>query len=222
MLRDFLGQDKDSRGKLSKDNKSKWRERIRTFVAPKLAVAKRQARLKADRLANKYHLKAFDHALLAGMGCGLDTFVCEDSGGKLTATERRYFIPSADLPEPLQKLRPDRSRCACVWDLSAVAGRLEIEWGATRRLLVTWQDMGAVGWPSKYYAYLVCQIRGWFFPDPAHRRHDNMNLAVDAALLSFIKTEASYGSGTPALSSGKNCLARAPTPPIRCLRRYTR
>jgi len=78
--------------------------------------------------------------------------------------------------------------------------RLEHAWSRDNRVLICWLDMGSVGWPAKHWVYLSpdTKVRGWWWPDPAHRRWDNWQNSCKAAGLGFLKNEilliASLGS----------------------------
>jgi hypothetical protein len=151
----------------------------------------RLKKLKQVRLANKHHVQGLDHAMTAGCGLGLQDFIgAAPPTRALKAHEQRYFVPVSDLPTEVAEASLGRVRRACVYDENAESTRLEYELSQENRTLVSWLDMGAIGWPSKYFLYMEAGVRGWFFPDHAHRRWDSFHNSLGVAGIAFVKNEA--------------------------------
>ena len=183
-------------GRQSAATKARWKERVRSFLAvrkdPKVKQLKRAPRLKDKYLANKHSMKALDHALQHGIGWGLSSFVAARPLAALKQFERRYFISVDSLPEgsEVRSASKGRTRRACIWNAESKGSRLEVHWGSPRRTPMSFLDMGAVGWYSKYWLYLKQHVRGSWMLDPSHRRWDNVQLNFADAGLGFIKSEA--------------------------------
>lgn len=115
----------------------------------------------------------------------------------LRSDERRYFVSISELPAAMQQRAECRSKRSCVETTDLGGGkrrRLEVDWQETRIVLHSWADMGSCGYPSKFYMYLDQHLRGFFFMDPLHRRHDNTVNSVKGASLTWARMEMSIVS----------------------------
>lgn len=187
VMPDWRGQRTSSSGALGMDAKEKWRGRLRSFLQVAAKRKKGLPKLTQERLANKYHLQGVDNSLAAGAGLSLKHFVADPPVRALREEEARFWVDASDLPPGLRKLCQGREMRSCI-DFGEDT-RLEVMWGNDRPVLLTFQDQGSIGWPSMAYLFTHGGLRGWFFPDPCHRRYDNFLNAVSAAQISFIKHE---------------------------------
>ena len=183
-------------GRQSAATKARWKERARSFLTvrkdPKVKRPKRPPKLKDTYLANKYSMKALDNALQHGIGWGLSSFVAARPVVALKRSEKRYYVAVDTLPEnsAVRSASKGRKRRSCIWNTESKSSKLEVHWGAPRRTLVSFLDMGTVGWSSKYWLYLRQHVRGSWMLDPSHRRWDNVQLNFADSGLGFIKSEA--------------------------------
>lgn len=71
--------------------------------------------------------------------------------------------------------------------------RLEIAWSSPRPSLHFTIDQGSIGWSCKAWAVSSSHpehaLRGWLNPDPAHRRHNNVALALGVANATWARDE---------------------------------
>lgn len=182
MLPDWRGQRREALGKLTSSSVIAWKNRLAQFLKKRSAADTKPSTtvksLKETRRANEDRMKGLDHGLSAGLGLSLAFFAAGQPCRPLLATEKRYMVPSSSLPFELRAIAPDRTHRACVWDGGAKAGRLEVQWSASRPLLHDCSDMGPSNWPSQYFLYSQAQIRGYFWFDLPHRRHDNVKNAI--------------------------------------------
>lgn len=165
------------------------------FRSRKSAGAKARSKnitLKQRRLANKYSLLATDNAIQGGIGvAGLSQFCTGLPVGKLPRGSRRFFVPTHKLPQPLQATAGGRTCRSCVRDASG-ATRLEVPWSEPRPSIHWTIDQGSIGWPANVFLLIVDspkKLRGWSSMNPAHRRHNNVNLALSKASVMWSRDE---------------------------------
>lgn len=175
-------------------------QRVRDFLRAKSKQDMAgKVSLRQQRLANKHHLLCIDHGLQCGVGFGLGKFMDDRPLRALREGETRYWCSLAEMPEQLRDTARGRTRRSCISDEASGACRLEVNWGRQQSAFVAFLDQGSIGWQSKHWLFMESDCRGWFFPDPAHRRHDSFNNAINEAHLAFIKYDASLiinlGSG---------------------------
>ena len=168
------------------------------------------SKLLQRRLSNKFALLATDHALKTGVGGNLADVISKSKCLRLLESEERYFVEASALPSEIMAASPDRCRRSCVLDRVTGRTRLEVNWSQHQRGLIIHTDMGAATWPAKLWLMgnKLQPLHGVVFPDPSHRRHNNFNLALDRAQLSFLRSEAllvvNLGSG-PWSGAGHLC-----------------
>ena len=194
---DWLGQNKDD-VKLADKEKDTYLTRCKAFMQSEEKKKKGPPKLLQRMLANKYYVRCLDHSLACGSGLCLQDFVVADPPpAALKAGETRYGVNIEELPGAIQACAFDRTCKVCI-ELENGTTRYECQSVGGRRVLMVSSDQGAIGWPSWYYIYCHLQVRGWFFPDPSHRRNDNHINAFAAAGVAWIKNEmlmlASVGS----------------------------
>lgn len=197
VLPDFRGADtrapgtlKDSGAELARQKLAKSL-RSRKSAGPK-AKSKNIA-LKQRRLANTYSLLATDNALQGGIGvAGLVQFCADLPVGKLPLGSRRFFVPIHKLPQPWQATAEGRTCRSCVRD-AAGATRLEVPWTEPRPSIHWTIDQGSIGWLAKVFLLTADshkRLRGRLSMDPAHRRHNNVHLAMSKASVMWCRGEA--------------------------------
>ena len=138
-------------------------------------------KLQQKNLANKVALLSFDHALLGGFGHGLSLFKSTRGARRLEPGERQYFLQADQLTRSLRALcPPSLVRRSCV--MSPNRSWMEVPYDEKKKAsLFSWLDMGSCAFPSKYYLYLSCKLRGWWWWDISHRRHDNYLQALKSS-----------------------------------------
>ena len=147
-------------------------------------------KLRDEHVASKHLALAFDHAIRGGTGMdGLRMFVADSPVGRLGPHEQRVWRPRTDTAADVQADATDRMRRAFVLEEDTGRERLEIHWSSRRPSLWCYLDMGSAGWSYKHWLYLARRVRGWWYPDPAHRRHDNFTNSLTDAHLNFVKHE---------------------------------
>ena len=107
MLPDLRRQD-PIRGKLDKNAKQAWRQRLRAFMTRKRTRDdKLKPKLFTKRLlANKHHLLAGDQALRVAAGFGVARFCPQGRLAALTEHDERFTVASESLPANLRKTMP--------------------------------------------------------------------------------------------------------------------
>ena len=203
MLTDWRGSNSEV-GKLKKEAKHQLRENFRRFLSKAGRDRKRGKlpNLQQRRLANKFCLLALDHALQVSLGIeGLKNFQASVPLRALKSQERRYTVPLANCSPSVQAATP-KGRClrVCIVDDSTGGRRWEVQWSKPRPALIEVIDQGSVGWPARVGLFgSQGNVRGWWDPDPAHRRHNNVLDALKMAGLNWAKTEVllleTVGSG---------------------------
>ena len=184
VLPNYRGQDKDSQGRLPLANQVKWRRRMLQFASQKRTVAKKKPKidhLQQTRLANKYHVKAFDNALSLGTGLDCMRFLVDSPPSKLAAHEQQFFVEVAGCPEAVREASADRVRRSCTKDSASGKSRLQVKWGHARYVLHCNLDEGGDNLTNKFWLFLKRGIRGWLWIDPTHRRHNNWTSACNDA-----------------------------------------
>ena len=179
---DWREQD-PNRGKLDKNAKQAWRQRLRRFMTRKRTRDdKQEPKVFTKRLlANKHHL-LLDQALRVAVGFGLARFCSQVRLAALTEHEERYTVASESLPAHLRKTMPAHDMRSCILNKETNRTRLEAQWSTTRDCLLSHMDMGSIGWVEKHFVYRDIGCPGWWFADPTHRRHDN-NVSAHSHIL---------------------------------------
>jgi hypothetical protein len=190
---------KKEKGKLNATEKNTLKGRLRAMLSVSAIKEKFSKTYKQRRLANVHHLKALDNTLKLSLGiAGVASFQSLDGPRALKDTEKRFYVKKADLPPPLQSQADGRVRRSCIHDSSDDSTRLEIMWSAARPTLVQCLDMGSIGFNSRPSLFTNGRVRGWWEPDPPHRRHDNvMKFALEGAGLVMAKNEILMMQTTP-------------------------
>lgn len=165
VLPNYRVQDKDSQGRLPLANQVKWRRRMLQFASQKRTVAKKKPKsdhLQQARLANKYHVKAFDNALSLGTGLDCMRFLVDSPPSKLAAHEQQFFVEVAGCPEAVREASADRVRRSCIKDPASGKSRLQAKWGHARYVLHCNLDEGGgqshkqvLAFPEKGYQRLA-------------------------------------------------------------------
>ena len=127
--------------------------------------------------------------MVLAFGKGYQHFAVESPMAALKQDERRYHIPVQDLPEEIQLASPGRSRRCCIMNTTSQSSKLEARWSEARPRLHEFLDMGAVSYQPRYYLYCGLPVRGTWFLDPPHRRHDNALNAWRKSHVSYVKNE---------------------------------
>ena len=177
------------KGKLSDDRKAVWRTRLCAWVRKRQADEKKFPKLQTPGLANKAHMQARDHALLAGVGLPLASFKAARPQRALAAHEVLFFKDTAELPLVIRAASPGRQERACVYDKLPKQTRLLAPWSEPRRVLHCSMDQGTIGWPANYLLCFSQDLRGWMIMDPSHRRHINVHDAMRDSSLAHLKHE---------------------------------
>ena len=209
---DFRGQNKKN-GKLELDLRSKFCNMVVQFITGKAVpeVGRRLGKtsLKQSKVANKFSLLGTDHALVQGTTWGLSKFIANEPVKALNPDfEQMFFVPAEKLPPALQESLHGRSHRMCVLDKPSGQTRLVVKWSAQRDVLQCFLDQGSIGWVAKGWLYLKEQLRGWFWCDPPHRRHENSKLSFLRAELNFVRNEVAIARGMsqgPWESAGHFC-----------------
>ena len=111
-LRDWRGQDTD-KGKLSDDKKAVWRTRLCAWVRKRQADETKFPKLQTPGLAEKAHMQARDHALLAGVGLSWASFKAAMPQRAPAAHEVLFSKDTAELPLVIRAASPGRQERAC-------------------------------------------------------------------------------------------------------------
>ena len=196
---DFRGQNKKN-GKLELDLRSKFCNMVVQFITGKAVpeVGRRLGKtsLKQSKVANKFSLLGTDHALVQGTTWGLSKFIANEPVKALNPDfEQMFFVIAEKLPPALQESLHGRSHRMCVLDKPSGQTRLVVKWSAQRDVLQCFLDQGSIGWVAKGWLYLKEQLRGWFWCDPPHRRHENSKLSFLRAELNFVRNEVAIARG---------------------------
>ena len=184
MVPDFRGQAVDKKGKLASTLTAKWKCRMQQFGTRRRAEAKRKPKvtpLQQQRLANTYHCMTFDNALALGAGMSCQDFVMQGPPRALKAHEERFFISVDSCPESVRTASADRELRSCIKDKAAGKNRLEVCWGAPRKIIHSNLDEGGDNLTNKFWLFLQRHVRGWLWVDPTHRRHNNWTGACSDA-----------------------------------------
>jgi hypothetical protein len=145
--------------------------------------------LLAQRDANVFHMVAADHSLHGGLGLSLLNFKAKNPLMPLVQGDKRYLVPIETLSRRMQQACSGRKFRSCI-QASDGTRRYEVNWGdSSRCVLSSAVDMGPIGWPNKVFLYTKGGVRGYPWPDPAHRRTDNTALSVTASSLSSARAE---------------------------------
>ena len=166
-------------GELTEEGREKYHRRLDYFFTadPNRQHARGNITLKSEYLANKYHLVAFDGALRHTLGwAGLKTFEAQHEVAPLSKGQTRFRVPLQDLPEELRAVSPGRIFRSCLEGPGEEDSCLEANWSERRCVVQDFSDMGAIGWYWKPFVYCVGKVRGWYWPDPLHRRHNGWKM----------------------------------------------
>lgn len=147
------------------------------------------------RQANKYQMFACEQALRGGLGLSLSFFRAQQPLVPLQAGERFYKVSLETLPEAIRPNSTGRRFRLCMKTLEGA--KLAPKWSERRSVLHIGCDMGPVGFPSKVFLFTRGAVRGFVWPDPAHRRHDNLLLAISSAGLAAVRAERVITKNTP-------------------------
>lgn len=133
---------------------SERREEIESLASRQAVESAATARVRWDKHyeANVHHLRALDQALAGAMGLSLRDFRAERVPVPLSPQQRRFYVPSADLPASVAADGGHKSR-SCILDVRTGERCLEVVWGPTRRIIFEALDCGSIGWPSKFFLY---------------------------------------------------------------------
>jgi hypothetical protein len=143
-----------ARGSESTGDWSDRREEIESLASRQAVESAATARVRWDKHyeANVHHLRALDQALAGAMGLSLRDFRAERVPVPLSPQQRRFYVPSADLPASVAADGGHASR-SCILDVRTGERFLEVVWGPTRRIIFEALDCGSIGWPSKFFLY---------------------------------------------------------------------
>jgi len=189
VLPDYTGV-KTKKAKKAGEKIPTYLSKLVSFLSVRGAADKgMNSSLLSQRDSNKFHVIAWDHALHGGLGLPLSQFVARSPLKPLEPGEKRYLVDVATLPDKLKAAAKGRKFRSCI--LSRGGGRrFEVNWSDKRRcVLSSAVDMGPIGWPNKVFLYTKAALRGYPWPDPAHRRTDNVGLSVSEANLSSARGE---------------------------------
>lgn len=168
-----------------------WKARLKAF----LAKAKNKSRpsaadnLKATRLANWHSILGLDQSLRAIFGGGLSRFLPGRKLGPLRPGMERDLVEVGECPDIIRASSSNRIyRSLLVYE----DGRTELEalYSGKRAVLHTVLDMGRIGWPARGWAFFSTGVRGERWCDVAHRRHNNFEDGIGAAMLTIFRSEA--------------------------------
>jgi len=137
---------------------------------------------------NKYNIVAADHSLAGGMGLDLLIFQAKSPLRPLGPGEKRYDVDIKDLPAEIQRAARGRKCRSCI-ECADGSRKFEAVWSGKRAVYSVALDMGPVGWPTKLFLFTKVSIRGFCYPDPAHRRFDNVLVAACDSGLSSARAE---------------------------------
>ena len=206
-LPEWRGQNTQQDGALSKQGSQKRKEYLCKFLVSKGVKMQKTDLLKAKGLADKHHLKAYDHAWQA-FGLGFASFVGKNKCVAPKLHETRFTAPMSSLPGALQRKAAGRQARCCIKGSSTGPTRFEALWSDKRREVVDVADSGSIGFASWPFLFAHCKIRGCHFPNPLHRLHDDHNNATTASGLASMKTEriiVSNHKNGPWKQSGNFC-----------------
>ena len=93
----------------------------------------------------------------------------------------RFLVPIAQLPKQLQNTSHGRTSWSCLQDTASKRTSIEVVRGEPRPFVHYMIDQGSIGFCAKQFPSAQRgphQLRGWLEADPAHRRHNNMLVAL--------------------------------------------
>ena len=138
------------------------------------SLGKKARGVRQKFLANRYHMQAVDQSLLTSSGLGYAHYQAPArSPAALAPQERRFYVDIGDLPDAMHATANGRTRRACVENAATGERWLENPLSGNRDQLWCHLDQGAIGWPAQHWLYGDMRLRGFFFGDISHRRHDN-------------------------------------------------
>ena len=194
---DWRGVNKDG-GKIGERSRRRLGARAEQFFGLASAKTGPAFEIVQQRFANKWATIGTDHALQL-IDSSLRAFQLDGQSALLGATEGFYDIPLEALPEGLRENAGGRLKRVAVENRSTGKTRLAVAWSSPRKVLHCHIDQGSVGLPSKLWLFCRQQVRGWFWLDSAHRRHNNAIDSFNDAGLSWVRGEmaflASVGTG---------------------------
>ena len=147
-------------------------------------------------VSSRDHAVALDRALASVTPCALVDFKAPPNIGKLRSGEKRFLVPTKDLPEEVRAIAPEQPNRSCIVD-SKGDTRLELSWADDRRSLWCSSDMGSNAWQPKLKLYYTLGLRGSEKFDPPHRTVRNREGALSGANGKFIKSEFDIVFGWP-------------------------
>jgi len=170
---------------------------ISTRQGPAGGFQVRKIRLSDKGLANKWAIRAEDHAVKMGTGKGLVIWkskLRKDRRGRplFVPGERRYFEPIENFPPALQAVSQGRSVLSCV--RNGQTGEKRVESAAffeDRSAVRSEIDSGSVGLPTELFKFLEedHQLDGVWSLDLSHQRHNGMGDTLTANRVGFLRTE---------------------------------
>jgi len=138
---------------------------------------------------------ALDNALLNGAELSLKVFQVAQEAYCLHQDNVRLFVQDLkDMPEAIKAASLGRCQRVCGLDSGSSQTALAIHWAVARRVLHCHIDQGAVGVPSKVWLFCRQRLRGWFWIDHAHRRHNCVIDAFAACGLGWLRSEMAFVS----------------------------
>ena len=122
-----------------------------------------------------------DNALQGGVNMGLASFATVNLALPLLLNEERYEVPIESLGLVVVIGCEGAVNRSCIMNRDSGDTRFEVDWSAPRNVLHDYGDMGCIGFVNKFYLYTRKHLRGWWWIDPPHRRHDNVISAMEKA-----------------------------------------
>ena len=185
--------------------KSRWQERASQFFGERAGgFAEKNVTLLQKKLANKHIVQALDHTLQMGAELSLCVFRPAQDNVVLGPDEEFYSVQMESLPDALRQDGVRTTR-VCVLNKTDGVSRFAVFWNSPRRTVHFHTDQGSIGAPAKLWLLLTKHLRGWFWLDTSHRRHNGVTDTFAACGLSWVRREmgflASVGTG-PWLGAG--------------------
>ena len=196
VIPDWRGVDSKD-GTLSEHQMDRLNNRMQQFFErQKPVVAPRVLTLQQEQLANKHITLALDNALRMGADMDLAQFQVAAESHVFFRPEQQFRTVALEhLPEAVRRVSLGCTQRIVARDRGSDAlPKLAVPWGEDRRVLHLHIDQGSIGVPSKLWLFSKDggALRGWFWLDHAHRRHNNVIDALKVAGLLWLRAEMTY------------------------------
>ena len=164
--------------KLSAAERGRWGARIEQWFSKDQEAKRANTCLKQAKLANNFSLQATDQLLQASLDDCIGNYTDSNPIQLLLPMHmKRFFVDIDQLPSELQAVAKGRKQRSCLLNTRTGETSFELLSTSDKKCLFVHAEKGPSSRPSLVWCFCQAGVRGWYFWDQLHMKH-NMHLAM--------------------------------------------